>query len=185
MEVATIILIITAIIAAIVAYIGWLQYQTNKRQQLVNEEKFKLDLFDKRFKVYEATRYLFMQIIQLGNVDLQKIRKFRLLTMDAIFLFDDEIHEYLEKEVHLKALKINNVVMQYKDLPVGTKRSELCEEQAEIEKSFHDEYSELQNVFSPYLKFRVWKESESRSQNWISAMKNFVQNFIKSKKNDK
>lgn len=72
MEVATINLIITTIIAGIVAYVGVLQYQTNKRQQLINEEKFKLDLFDKRFKVYEATKYLFTQILQLGNIDLQK-----------------------------------------------------------------------------------------------------------------
>ncbi|ODS32495.1 MAG: hypothetical protein SCARUB_02396 [Candidatus Scalindua rubra] len=157
MEVATINLIITTIIAGIVAYVGVLQYQTNKRQQLINEEKFKLDLFDKRFKVYEATKYLFTQILQLGNIDLQKIRKFRLITMDAVFLFDDEIHKYLEKEIHLKALKINNIVKKYKDLPEGSKKVELCREQAEIVNWFRDEYFKLQNVFSPYLKFKVWK----------------------------
>jgi len=146
---------LTLIIAGIVAYIGILQYQTNRRRQEVEGEKFKLDLFDKRYKVFEAIRYLFMQIIQLGNMDMQKIRKFRLLTMDAIFLFDDEIHEYLEKEVHMKALRLNNIVREYNPLPLGTKRDELCREQAEIVDWFHDEYFELQNLFSPYLKFEV------------------------------
>ena len=148
---------LTLIIAGIVGYVGVLQYQTNKRQQKVNEEKLKLDLFDKRFKVYEVTKYLFTQILQLGNIDSQKIRKFRLLTMDAIFLFDDEIHEYLQEEVHVKALEINNIVKKYKDLPVGTKRTKLRKEQTKIVNWFRAEYFELQNVFSPYLKFKVWK----------------------------
>lgn len=77
--------------------------------------------------------------------------------MDAVFLFDDEIHKYLEKEIHLKALKINNIVKKYKDLPEGSKKVELCREQAEIVNWFRDEYFKLQNVFSPYLKFKVWK----------------------------
>lgn len=117
MEVTTINLIVTTIIALIVAYIGYLQYRTNRERKEVEEEKLKLDLFDKRFKVFKSTRYLFQKILEFGNMDKQKIREFRLITIDAIFLFDDEIHEYLEKEVHMKALKLNNVVSAYTPLP--------------------------------------------------------------------
>ncbi|MGR3303850.1 MAG: hypothetical protein ACUZ8I_15295 [Candidatus Scalindua sp.] len=146
----------TLIIGGIVAYIGYLQYQTNKRQQLVNEEKFKLDLFDKRYKVFEATRYLFMQIIQSGDIDQHKIREFSVNTTETVFLFDDEIRKYLKKVLD-EAVTLQVTNMKYKDLPVSSKRSELCEKQGEITKWFHGQYSELQEVFAPYLKFKEWK----------------------------
>ena len=73
------------IIAGIVAYIGCLQYRVSKGQQKVAEEKFNLDLFDKRFKVFDATRTLFLKIIESGNINLQEIREFRVSTIDAVF----------------------------------------------------------------------------------------------------
>jgi hypothetical protein len=40
--------ITTIIIAVIVAYIGYLQYRINRERKEVEEEKLKLNLFDKK-----------------------------------------------------------------------------------------------------------------------------------------
>ncbi|MBT6046328.1 MAG: hypothetical protein HOG49_05845 [Candidatus Scalindua sp.] len=166
--------IATIIIAIIVAFIGFLQYLNNKEQKIISEEKLKLELFDKRFKVFESTRDLFQQILQLGKVDRQEARKFRQLTMDAIFLFDVEIHDYLEKEVHIKALRLNNIVKEYDPLPVSTKKTKLHKERVEIVDWFRGEYFELQYLFSPYLKFREWEGYKS----WLSILlSNMTTNF--------
>ena len=146
------------IIAGIVAYIGCLQYRVSKRQQKIAEEKFNLDMFDKRFKVFDATRTFFLKIIESGNINLQEIREFRVSTIDAVFLFDDEISKYLE-EVIRKALKLQKIILKCKGLHAGTKRLILCKEQEEIVEWFHSQYLKLQNAFSPYLKFRVWREN--------------------------
>ena len=52
--------IATIIIAIIVAFIGFLQYLNNKEQKIISEEKLKLELFDKRFKVFESTKDQFI-----------------------------------------------------------------------------------------------------------------------------
>lgn len=173
--------IITSIILAIVAYISWLQYQTNKRQQWVNEERFKLDLFDKRFKVFDATRNVILQIIDSSDIDTKKINEFKVSASDAGFLFNDEIFKYLE-EILKKANMLNFAVSQLKALRPGKRRDKLCKKQEDITTWFDTQSKEeVKKLFSPYLQFEVWKESEHYSQNWISDLKD----FIKSKKNDK
>lgn len=174
--------IITSIILAIVAYISWLQYQTNKRQQWVNEERFKLDLFKKRFKVFDATRNVILQIIDSSDIDKQKINEFRMNASDAGFLFNDKISEYLE-EMFKKAVMLNSVVSESKAVRPGGRLEKLYKKQDEITKWFDSQSKEeVKKLFSPYLQFEVWKESEHYSQNWISDLKDFVQDFIKSKK---
>jgi hypothetical protein len=147
----------TLIISVIVAYIAIRQYQTNKKQQLINEERFKLDLFDKRFKVYEATRILFFNIMQSGaEIDNQVRRDFGFKTLDAVFLFDETTSKYLE-EVHKKASRLVSISIRYKTLPVGEKRDKLVDEQMKIDDWFNGEYFKLQDTFSRYLKFKELK----------------------------
>jgi hypothetical protein len=150
--------IATIIIAVIVAYIGFLQYQTNKRQQLVNEDKLRLDLFDKRFKVFDDTRELFQKAYStvVGPIDKQAIHEFNIMTIDALFLFDENISEYLEL-AQIKANRFNSIYTQCKNLPIGTQRDKLYEEKGEIGEWFVGGHSNLQTLFSSYLSFELSK----------------------------
>jgi len=147
----------TLIIAGIVALITILQYQTNKRQQLVNEEKFKLDLFDRRFKVFDATRNLFLQITNSSDIDKQKIKEFRVSASDAGFLFNDEISKYLE-EILKKANILNFAASESKAINAGSRLDKLYKIQDDITEWFDVQSKEVKKVFSPYLQFKIWKD---------------------------
>src|SRR3954454_23451581 len=78
-------------IAALGGLIAWRQWRTNQRQAATNHHRLKLDLFDRRFEVYEATHTFLQNIIADIGVDLDRIREFRRRTGKAVFLFPDEL----------------------------------------------------------------------------------------------
>ena len=146
--------ILTIIIGATVAWVASQQY-------FLAREKFKLDLFEKRFAVYKATQQFLSDIFAEAKLDSTKLFEFRRDTQDAVFLFGDEIVEYL-KTLDRKALQMRTLQRQFEPLPVGEERSRLCEEEGAIVKELSNELSRLSEVFSSYLKFRVWKSGSCR-----------------------
>jgi len=99
---------------------------------------------------------LLTHILTEGRLELDKLFEFRRDTQDAIFLFGDEIPEYLTT-IDRKALNMRTKVDQYKDLPVGEERSRLCKEESRLLMELLDELPRLKDVFAPYLKFDKWK----------------------------
>jgi len=137
------------LIAAAVAYIAYQQYGLAR-------EKFKLDMFEKRFAVYKATQRFLTVIFQVGKVDLDKLFEFRRDTQDATFLFGQEIPAYL-KRLDVQALNLMAINDELRDLPVGEERGFLCRKKTELSGALTGELSELKNVFAPYLRFDKWK----------------------------
>jgi len=143
------ILAIGTLIAATVAWTGYQQHRLAK-------DKLKLDLFEKRFVVYKGVQRFLTHILQEAGFEIDKLYEFRRDTQDAIFLFDDEITEYLRSIDH-KALDMRTKAKQYEDMPAGEERSRLCEEESKLLKELIDELPFLKDVFAPYLKFSKWK----------------------------
>jgi len=140
---------IGVLIAAAVAYIAYQQYSLAR-------EKFKLDMFEKRFAVYKATQR-FLTVISLdAKVDMDKLFEFRRDTQDATFLFGQEIPVYLER-LDGQALKLWEIVSTYRDLPVGEERTRLCKKETELKLALINELPKLKNVFASYLRFDKWK----------------------------
>ncbi len=131
-------------------------------------------MFDKRFKVYDATRNVFLQITNSSDIDKQKINEFRISTSDAGFLFDDEISKYLE-EILKKANLLNHAVSESKAIQASRRLDKLHKKQDDITEWFDTQSEEVKKLFSRYLQFEAWRESG----HW---WKNIVQNFIKTKK---
>jgi hypothetical protein len=77
-------------IAAIVAFIAFLQWVT-ARQKVV------LDLFDKRFALYEELRGVIGRHVTHGVTSVEDTQKFTLAASRAQFLFGPEITSYLEE----------------------------------------------------------------------------------------
>jgi hypothetical protein len=73
------------------------------RQMLIAEEKLKFDIFDrryeKRFAVYEATRSILASPFDRSTTD-DRIKAYGFYTLDAKFLFDDEMFKYLRDVQH-------------------------------------------------------------------------------------
>ncbi|WP_019531421.1 hypothetical protein [Dasania marina] len=77
-------------IAALGSYIAVQQYRTNRR-------KLQIDLFDKRYAVYDAIRNYIIVVIQGNQKDLALQQAFSAGTVGAEFLFNKEIKEYINQ----------------------------------------------------------------------------------------
>ena len=121
-------------------------------QYRLAREKLKLDLFEKRYKIFDATRKFFGKVMREGEVKTVDIVTFRIDTSDAMFLFGKDVNDYLEdvKERGFKNLKA------YARL--NTEKH--AGDSGLIEEAFKEidwmlaQPDKLANVFGPYLRFR-------------------------------
>lgn len=141
--------LVTILIAGFVAWVSWSQHAVNK-------EKFKLDLFEMRFKVFAAVRKFLSVVLQKGNIALDDLFEYRANTAEATFLFEEDITDYL-KEIDKKGLALMTLHETMAPLPVGDERSKKAEEISEHLGWLTDQLPELKPKFSPYMKFKTWK----------------------------
>ncbi|MCQ4189944.1 hypothetical protein [Methylocystis suflitae] len=125
-------------IAAIGARIAW-------QQKEIAAEKIKLEKFDRRFKVFEATRSFLSHILTTGNVDNEQEKEFWVATSDAIFLFDAEIEEFI-RDLRLRAIYFPSLNREQAKFP---------EKRQEAFNQFEKDIMTLPDRFSKYLKLRV------------------------------
>jgi hypothetical protein len=144
------------ILAFLTFIIGGLVVFVARSQYLLARERFKLDLFEKRFAVYKGVQSFLTNIMRDAKVTIEILIQFRAKTQDSIFLFDDEITKYL-KGVDEKALKFHEIAEELKDLPKGDQRSKLAKEHTKLLRWLFDQLPKLKDIFSPYLKFKKWK----------------------------
>ena len=71
--------------------VGIVAYQ----QFRLAQEKFKLDLFEKRFSVFAAARRLLTVILSGANVTPHHLFEYRPAVAEATFLFGQDITDYL------------------------------------------------------------------------------------------
>lgn len=149
-KVEHILAIITLINAIFVTFVVFNQYNLAK-------EKLKLDLFEKRFAVDKGGQEFLTKIMIDGKVnDLQIINEFRAKTQDAVFLFGDEITNYLKK-IDSNALELWENYQNLDDLPKGEERSNIARNITRLLGLLGNQLKDLQTEFSPYLKFKAWK----------------------------
>lgn len=100
-------------------------------QQLqLSRQRFKLDLFEKRYNVYKATQ-IFLTKIPDQKWELSDLFDFRAKTQDSVFLFKDKLVGYL-KTIDSKALELWRIRSELEDVPKGEERSKRCIEQTEV-----------------------------------------------------
>ncbi|MFK7848529.1 MAG: hypothetical protein AB8G77_24795, partial [Rhodothermales bacterium] len=117
----------TPLIAGIAIYVAWQQWRTNR-------QKLKLDLFDKRFAIFQSTRTFLSTVLRDGRVNREDLEKFRMGILDSVFLLDQGTSDYLWglRSIGSKAIMYNT---QLEGVPVGEKRNELVDnEHREVEK---------------------------------------------------
>jgi|GEM_PF-1683572 len=121
------------VIAIITAYIAYQQYQTNKY-------KLRLDLFEKRFAVFQSIENLFKQVAINGTVDQEKLAEFRSGISYAPFLFPKEIVGYIST-VEDKAIKLYVTCKRIDSLSTS-----------DIEEKIFENLDEIPKEMSNYLK---------------------------------
>lgn len=139
---------ITVIIGISVAILAYQQYRLAK-------DKFRLDLFEKRFSVYKGVQVFLTKIMSKGRVESSDFFEFRGSTQDAVFLFENDIPDFI-KSLDEKALAVNTITEQLKGSPIGEERSRLVEQESERLTWLLNQLPRLKEVFGPYLRFKAW-----------------------------
>ncbi len=140
---------ITAFLAAIVAWTGYQQHKLSK-------DKFKLDLFEKRFAVYQGVRRFLSQILQNSLPDKDTFMEFAISTQEAAFLFDPKVSNYIDS-IRTKALKIETVHKKHENLGPCDEKSRLVDKEHEIFEDLVNDLRTLDHIFMPDMKFSKWK----------------------------
>jgi hypothetical protein len=136
----------TLIVGLAVAYIAWQQWQ-------VASNKLRLDLFDRRYKIYDATRKFLEVITRDREFEDSQLFEFYAGTSDAAFFFDAAVVDYLS-QIRERALKMRTPQGFIEKLP----RSEL--RHYSTEPTAHEQLlwlcgqiTVMTKVFAPYLDF--------------------------------
>lgn len=88
----------TTIIAGIVAYVAFQQWRTNKKQGEINQNRFNLELFEKRYEVFAA----FSEFVKIVLLERYKFcdEAFHSYMMDIgsfDFVFGDDVCEFISE----------------------------------------------------------------------------------------
>ena len=141
----------TLFIASVVVYITYQQHKTNR-------DKLRLDLFEKRYKVFRTLMEFLAFIFTFGNADPKKIMTFKADTNDSIFLFEEEISSYIEK-VYDKAWEIHSANFKLEHHKIREETQEQTDatfkNREEVWQWFSNELKKAPEIFKPYLKFKT------------------------------
>ena len=139
---------VTLVIGGIAAFIAWRQNETAKA-------KLKLDLFDKRYEIFEKT-WAFLSGADKIAQNPDPFHPFTNIIPQAGFLFGSDIEEYLQiaskKQtemwlIYVKSRNNNNLIAPDDIEPLK-----------ELSLWFYEEASNgAKCAFSPYLNFEKWK----------------------------
>jgi hypothetical protein len=134
--------------ALFVACVGYQQYRLGR-------ERFKLDLFEKRFAVFAGARLFLKRILEAGAASLEHIYTFRASRAETIFLFDSDIADYFD-DIDRKAVRLWSLQEKIKSLAGGDERTAIANEIMLVIAWLVDQLPQLPIRFAPYLKFRTW-----------------------------
>lgn len=98
--------LLTPVIAIVATYIAWQQWKTN-------QNKLKLDRYDRRLQIYkEVVRYVLVGI-QNADYDDNELLTFRSKVTEADFLFGKEILQYID-ELHQRSVNLSHWNKKYR-----------------------------------------------------------------------
>jgi hypothetical protein len=119
----------------------------------VAHDKLRLDLFDRRYKVFDATRRFLALIIRDANFENSQLVEFNAGTCDGSFFFRADVVDYLS-QIRQRALDMRT---HRKRLDGGRlendEHSRLAQAENEELKRLNDQLTAMTNVFAPTLIF--------------------------------
>ena len=122
------------------------------KQIRIASAKLNLDLYDRRFKVFETARNLVSHVMREAHVGLNNIGDFNLGVADVTFLFGSDVEVYLTA-LRKKAIALRTKVEQLRGIEEPSeRRNPLVDQIADLEMALSVEYEQMVEVFRPYLK---------------------------------
>jgi len=148
----------TIIAAGVAAWVTWkIQKRNNAVQQAQAQtarNKLKLDLFDRRYDVYEAAK----KLIFPGDYKFEELRELVLRAYKGEFLFDEQVFAWIDQAVRSASnYRITQTNLQSSHSFSDEQRSTLNTESDAQIVLFKKLEGEIQEIFRPYLSFEKVK----------------------------
>lgn len=139
--------LLTPTIAVLGAFIAY-------RQWLTAQNKLKLDLFDRRFAIYDAARILIASVMTKGKANDEELCTFESGIRSARWLLNKGIETYFENELRRKAVELLTLDKELQGLPAGDQRDKNVRKQSELRKWILNQYNVLDRHFEKYLRLK-------------------------------
>jgi hypothetical protein len=157
--IATIIAAFAAV--SVTAYFAWHQKTVATEQADIAREKLRHDLYERRYRVFDAARKLLCEVAIHRRASEDNLRAFVIDTGDAVFLFNDDLSNYLV-EIRDRAQKLQSLsdLLNIPDLlPVGDQRTETVNESTQLCEWLVDQpQGGLVDKFKPFLKLEDYRK---------------------------
>jgi hypothetical protein len=138
--------VVTLFLSLTVVIIAVLQWR-------VADNKLRLDLFDRRYKVYDATRNFVAVIIKEATFTDSQLVDFNIGTSDAKFLFGPDIEAYLA-EIRKRAVHMRTThQLLEKPQPSDDELSRRTRAEYDDLLWLCDQITAMTKTFAPYLGF--------------------------------
>ena len=141
----------TVVIGGVAAYIARGQWRTN-------QDKLKLDLYDRRLAVYEATMKFVLGLSGNAVVDAEGMRQYLVATRQAAFLFNDACMPVYLKKLAAEARRLDMVITLAERAQTGHDLQEMHrtapDTKWELLQWFVKQEKVIEEKFAPYLRLR-------------------------------
>jgi hypothetical protein len=139
--------LLTPVIGAVATYIAWQQWRTN-------QNKLKLDRYERRLQVYkEVVRFISVGISD-ATYDNSELMTFRSKVSEADFLFGEEVPKYID-ELHYRAVQLHTWTKQYRDdsqpKPEGYDHTKVVERMHQELEWVSSQLEPARKIFKRYL----------------------------------
>jgi len=145
--------LLTPSIAMIASYIAYQQWKTN-------QQRVKLGLFDKRFRIYEEVKKMISFVISKSHEENSRedpfFSNFVQSTSDADFLFKPEIREYID-EVHKRGINLCRLQVKSEGENQEERIKKLSSAIEEEYNWFSSQHKVAEQKFKPYLSIDSFK----------------------------
>ena len=135
----------TAAVAVLVAVITWRQWVTNRA-------RLKLELFDRRYAIFEKITGFIAEVLQSGRVPSGCEEQFLRDTKQAFFVFDcDPLIKTLVDEIYQHAVHLHALDAGLAGL-TGPARTDNVMKQGEIKDWYRTQLRTIESKFEKYLR---------------------------------
>ena len=121
-------------------------------QMKIAHDKLRLDLYDRRYKLYQATKNFVVVALGEQCCSYSQMFEFRRDTIDAVFLFGSDIVDYIN-QIDKRVVESRRIYESYQPLPVGVERTRLCDEEQGHRLWLTEQLTAMTKTFTPYLGF--------------------------------
>ena len=138
-------------------------------QLRVADDKLRLDLFDRRYKVYDVTRKFLIQIAQYNSFDESELVDFAAGISDAEFPFRADVVEYL-KQIRKRALDMRDQQMILEQELQDGELSRRANAEWDQRSWLREQITDMASVFTPYLRFANIAHRPGRVRDWLQRI---------------